>query len=72
MLRQANTVDDLARMQDEVDEILRETLDAYDDGAIEAGDLSVVGLVLEQFRHAMCDRRAALAAMPVKQQIRVM
>ncbi|MDB5501502.1 MAG: transporter substrate-binding protein [Tardiphaga sp.] len=68
-VRQADTVDDLARMQDEVDEILRETLDAYDDGAIEAGDLSAVGLVLEQFRHALSDRRAALAAMPAKQQI---
>ncbi|MDB5580353.1 MAG: transporter substrate-binding protein [Bradyrhizobium sp.] len=71
-VRQADTVDDLARMQGEVDQILRETLDAYDDGAIEAADLSAVGLVLEQFRHAVSDRRAALAAMPVKQQIRVM
>lgn len=70
-VRQVDTVDDLARMQAEVDQILRETLEAYDDGAIEADDLSAVSLVLEQFRHAVSDRRAALAAMPAKPQMRV-
>ena len=65
-VRQAETVDDLARMQDEVDVILRETLDAYDDDAIDAGDLAAISLVLEQFRHAVSDRRAALAAGPAE------
>jgi hypothetical protein len=45
-----------------VDDILRETLAAYDDGAIEEGDLSAFGLVLEQFHHAIADRRMAIAA----------
>jgi hypothetical protein len=43
---------------------LRETLECYDDGAIEEGDLSAYGLVLEQFHHAVVDRRAAIAASP--------
>jgi len=47
-------------MQCEVDGLLRETLDGYDDGAIEEGDLSAIGLVLEQFHHAVADRRVAI------------
>jgi len=47
-------------MEREVDAILRETLDAYDDGAIEEEDLSALGLVLEQFHHAVADARAAM------------
>jgi hypothetical protein len=47
-------------MQSEVDGILRETIDCYDDGAIEEGDLSAIGLVLEQFHHAVADRRIAI------------
>jgi hypothetical protein len=60
--REAETLEDLAAMQHEVDGILRETLAAYDDGAIEEGDLSAFGLVLEQFHHAIVDRRVAIAA----------
>jgi hypothetical protein len=39
---------------------LREALDCYDDGAIEEGDLSVIGLALEQFLHAVADRRVTV------------
>ena len=49
-------------MQHEADGILRETLECYDDGAIEEGDLSAFGLVMEQFHHAVVDRRVAIAA----------
>jgi hypothetical protein len=49
-------------MQREVDAILREALACYDDGALEEEDLSAFGLVLEQFHHAVADRRAALGA----------
>jgi hypothetical protein len=45
-----------------VDGLLRETLESYDDGAIEEGDLSAIGLVLEQFHHAVADRRVAIGA----------
>lgn len=60
--REAKTLEDLATMQHEVDGILRETLNSYDDGAIEEGDLSAFGLALEQFHHAVVDRRVAIAA----------
>ena len=58
--RQAETAEELATMQAEADGILREALDCYDDGAIEEGDLSVIGLALEQFHHAVADRRVTV------------
>jgi TRAP transporter TAXI family solute receptor len=61
-VREAANVEELAGMQHEVDGILRETLECYDDGAIEEGDLSAFGLALEQFHHAVVDRRVAIAA----------
>ncbi len=60
--RDAGTAEELAAMQHEVDATLRETLQSYDDGAIEEGDLSAFGLVLEQFHRAVIDRRMAIAA----------
>ena len=60
--RDAGTLEELAAMQREVDTTLRETLQSYDDGAIEEGDLSAFGLVLEQFHRAVIDRRMAIAA----------
>jgi TRAP transporter TAXI family solute receptor len=58
--RQAESAEELAAMQLEVDGILRETLDCYDDGAIQDGDLAAIDLVLNQFHHAIVDRRATL------------
>jgi TRAP transporter TAXI family solute receptor len=60
--RDAGTLEELAAMQHEVDATLRETLQSYDDGAIEEGDLSAFGLVLEQFHRAVIDRRMAIVA----------
>jgi TRAP transporter TAXI family solute receptor len=62
MLRQIDTLEDLDTLQREADAILRETLDCYDDGAIEEGDLLAYSLVLDQFNNAIVDRRAAIAA----------
>jgi TRAP transporter TAXI family solute receptor len=59
-VREVDSPEELAAMQREVDDLLRETLECYDDGAIEEGDLSAFGLVLEQFHHAVTDRRAAI------------
>jgi hypothetical protein len=59
-VRKAETPEQLAAMQDEADDLLRETLECYDDGAIEEGDLSAIRLALEQFHHAVADRRVAL------------
>jgi len=59
-VRGAETAEELATMQATADALLREALDCYDDGAIEEGDLSVIGLTLEQFHHAVADRRAVI------------
>jgi TRAP-type uncharacterized transport system substrate-binding protein len=61
--RKAETPEELAQMQGAADVVLREALDCYEDGAIEEGDLSVIGLALEQFHHAVADRRTTLDAM---------
>src|ERR1700738_1966137 len=62
--RVAETPEQLLALEDEVDATLRETLDAYDDGAIEEEDLSAFSLVLEQFHHAVADRRLAMNGTP--------
>jgi TRAP transporter TAXI family solute receptor len=59
-VRKAETPEALAEMQGAADNLLREALDCYDDGAIEDSDLSVIGLALEQFHHAVTDRRVVL------------
>ena len=61
-VRKAETPEALAEMQSAADNLLREALDCYDDSAIEDGDLSVIGLALEQFHHAVTDRRVVLGA----------
>jgi TRAP-type uncharacterized transport system substrate-binding protein len=60
--REAASPEELAAMQNEVDEVLRETLDCFEDGAIEEAALLAFGLVLEQFHFAVSDRRDVLAA----------
>ena len=61
-VRKAETPEELADMQNAADGMLRETLDCYDDGTVEESDLSVIALALEQFHHAVTDRRAVLGA----------
>jgi TRAP transporter TAXI family solute receptor len=60
-VRKIDSIEALDTMQHEADEILRETLQCYDDGAIEEAELAAYSLVLGQFHHAVADRRAALA-----------
>jgi TRAP transporter TAXI family solute receptor len=64
-VRKIDTLEELDAMQAEADDILRETLDCYDDGAIEEADLAAYSLVLGQFHHAVADRRAAISGTPV-------
>ncbi len=61
-VRSAETPEEVLAMEREVDRVLRETLAAFDDGAIEEEDLSAFGLVLEQFHHAVADARAEMGA----------
>jgi hypothetical protein len=59
-VRKIESVEELDALQSQADDILRETLDAFDDGAIEESGLAAYHLVLGQFHHAVADRRAAL------------
>jgi hypothetical protein len=64
-VRKINSIEELDALQYEADEILRETLAYFDDGVIEESDLAAYQLVLEQFHHAVVDRRAALSGAAV-------
>ena len=61
-VRTAESSQRLLAMQREVDAIISETLECYDDGAIEEEELAAFGLVLELFNHAIVERRAELHA----------
>ena len=65
--RTAESNQELLALQREVDEIISETLECYDDGAIEEAELAAFGLVLELFNHAVAERRATLQSDPTDQ-----
>lgn len=56
----AETNQELLALQREADAIIRETLECYDDGAIEEEELAAFGLVLELLSNTITERRAAL------------
>ena len=58
--RRAESPEALSDMQGRADEVLREALNCFEDGAIEEGDLAAIGLALEQFHRAVADRRTTL------------
>jgi TRAP transporter TAXI family solute receptor len=58
--RTANSANELRNMQCEVDNVIRETLTAFDDGAIDEADLTAFNLALEQFHRAVADCFSAL------------
>ncbi|MCP4618694.1 MAG: ABC transporter substrate-binding protein [Bradyrhizobium sp.] len=60
--RHAESPEALTEMQGRADNVLREALNCFEDGAIEEGDLSAIGLALEQFHRAVTDRRMTLGA----------
>jgi TRAP transporter TAXI family solute receptor len=60
-VRKTDSIEELDDLQRDADDFLRETLACYDDGAVNEGDLSAYSLVLEQFHHAVADRRTAIA-----------
>ena len=47
-----------------IDDILRNTLTCFEHGAIEEGALTAFNIALEQFHHAVADRKALLMSMP--------
>lgn len=62
--RQASTHEELDALQAEADEILKDTLHCYEDGAIDDGPLTAFNIALEQFHTAVADRRSVLVAQP--------
>jgi TRAP transporter TAXI family solute receptor len=62
--RRSDSADELDQMQAEADDVLRDTLHCFDDGAIDEGALTAFNIVLDQFHNAVADRRAQLTSMP--------
>ena len=62
--RHSDSAEELERMQSEADDILRDILHCFEDGAIEEGALTAFNIALEQFHNAVADRRALLMSMP--------
>ncbi|MES2601872.1 MAG: TAXI family TRAP transporter solute-binding subunit [Pseudomonadota bacterium] len=61
--RKTTSIDELDAMQAEADEIMRETLHCFEDGAIEEGSLTAFSIALEQFHNAVADRKTFLLDM---------
>jgi TRAP transporter TAXI family solute receptor len=62
--RRTDSLEELDRMQSEADGILRDTLHCFEHGAIEEGALTAFNIALEQFHHAVADRRVLLMQIP--------
>ncbi|OPF93285.1 TAXI family TRAP transporter solute-binding subunit [Rhodopseudomonas palustris] len=59
--RRCSSAEDLDTMQTEADAILRDTLTAYENGAIDSAALTAFSIALEQFHNAVTDRKLLLA-----------
>jgi hypothetical protein len=64
MARQSDSTEELDQMQAEADDILRESLHCFENGAIEEGTLTAFNIALGQFHNAVADRKALLISMP--------
>jgi TRAP transporter TAXI family solute receptor len=62
--RRSDSIEELDQMQAEADDILRDTLQCFEHGAIEEGALTTFNIALEQFHNAVADRKALLMSMP--------
>lgn len=62
--RKSTSMEELDAMQAEADDILRDTLHCFEDGAIEEGSLTAFSIALEQFHNAVADRKTVLLEMP--------
>jgi TRAP transporter TAXI family solute receptor len=62
--RHSDSTEELDQMQAEADNILRDMLRCYEDGAIEEGALAAFNIALDQFHRAVADRRAMLLSIP--------
>jgi TRAP transporter TAXI family solute receptor len=62
--RRSDSPEELDQLQVEADDILRDTLHCYEQGAIEEGALTAFNIALEQFHNAVADRKALLFSLP--------
>jgi TRAP transporter TAXI family solute receptor len=62
--RHSDSAEELDQLQAEADNILRETLQCFEHGAIEEGSLTAFNIALEQFHNAVVDRKMLLQSMP--------
>jgi len=62
--RRCSSCDELDAMQTEADAILRDTLNVYENGAIDSAALTAFSIALEQFHNAVADRKLLLAEAP--------
>jgi TRAP transporter TAXI family solute receptor len=56
-VRDSDSVADIDRMQREADDILRDTLGCFEDGAVDEDTLSAFNIALDQFHTAVQDRK---------------
>jgi TRAP transporter TAXI family solute receptor len=61
--RRSDSTEELDQLQTEADNILRDTLHCFEDGALQEGALTAFNIALEQFHHAVADRKALLLNM---------
>jgi len=66
--RCSDSAEELDQLQKDADDILRDTLHCFENGAIEEGALTAFNIALEQFHNAVADRRALLIILPPSQQ----
>ena len=62
--RKSDSAEELDQLQSEADDILRNTLACFEDGAIEHAALTAFNIALEQFHNAVADRKLILMSMP--------
>jgi TRAP transporter TAXI family solute receptor len=62
--RRSDSTEELDRMQAEADDILRDTLQRFEQGGIEEVALTSFNIALSQFHHAVADRKALLMNLP--------
>jgi len=62
--RKSESTEELDQLQAEADGILRDTLQGFEQGAIEDGALIAFNIALEQFHNAVADRRTLLISLP--------
>jgi hypothetical protein len=62
--RRSDSAEELDQMQAEADDILRQMLLCFEQGAIQQGSLTAFNIALEQFHNAVADRKALLMNMP--------